>query len=210
MDRKKKVIISLVVVVMIILFGVGYYKEFIKVQNVFDQMYYTRVRDSYDWFGGNRGTLFDNMKQLENTIKDEELLDTKIGFFGEEYKQEYLDENHSISITFYREEREVHFYYRIIFPEESEKIDMQYTYHLNSRNLVKEPLIIKKWQIGDNYEPITNETEINDFLSRHNLTVKDLDKLQEWFLYDKILVDFFDANEGSTRFTIDDMGKVKS
>ena len=48
---------TLVLAIILIVAGVLFYHNFIKIGNVFDQMYYARVRTSYNWFGGNRVTL---------------------------------------------------------------------------------------------------------------------------------------------------------
>lgn len=74
--RKKKVVIALFIITGMIIVGYSYYEHYTKIQNVFDHMFYTRVRTNYDWFGENKKTLFDNMEQLEDIPKDRELYGT--------------------------------------------------------------------------------------------------------------------------------------
>lgn len=38
--------------------------------------------------------------------------------------------------------------------------------------------------------------------------VKDVFEIHEWIIYDKPLTDWFNANDGNTRFSIEDLGNV--
>lgn len=58
------------------------------------------------------------------------------------------------------------------------------------------------------YEYGENNEDINRILNERDLTQEDVFKIYEWILYDKILTDWFNANEGNTRFSIDNLGNV--
>lgn len=205
MDKKRKIILGTILVVAMLLSGFLYYRNFIRVKNVFDQMYYTMVQNHFDWWGGNRTTLFGNMEQLVS--RDPEVSHIEEGFFIEMYKNEYLEKNQSISIDFIKKDRKIVFSFGYEFPETDERMWLTYSYDIKSKRLLKEPVTIVSEQYEDAEHFNTNEDDINDFLSRHSLTRTEMDELHEWFLYDRILADWFDANGNKTRFSLENLGR---
>lgn len=207
--RKKKVVIGLFIFGGMIIAGYSYYQHYVKNQNVFDQMFYTRVRTHYEWFGGNQKTSFNNMEQLEDISKDAELYSTQEGVFEESYKKDYTGEDNYITIDFYREEKIIIFSYRIEFPSEDERLWMTYTYDLERKKLIKEPLSIVSSMYNSESQYNTDLFQIKDLLSRHNLTLQEIEQTQYWFLYDRILADWLDANKNQSRFSLENLGRFK-
>ena len=201
----KKVVLILLLIIALLVAGSLFYHNFFKIGNVFDQMYYTRIRTTYNWFGGNRVTLFQNMEQLKNIPRDMELYCTEEGFFFENYKEEYLEENQSISFDFSKARLTIAFTFAYRFPDTDERISLVYTYYLENRELIKRPIRI----VGDQYTNSfsENKDDIDDFLSRHDLTWEEIEELHNWFLYDKILVDWFEANDAKSRFSLNNLGR---
>ena len=50
---KEKIVAMVICIVFMLIAGTCFYSEYIRVQNIFDKMYYTRVRTHYDWWGGH-------------------------------------------------------------------------------------------------------------------------------------------------------------
>lgn len=207
--KKKKVVIALFIIAGMIIVGYSYYEHYVKIQNVFDQMFYTRVRTNYDWFGENEKTLFDNMEQLEDISKDTELYSTQEGIFEERYKKAYTREDCYITINFYKEDKIINFNYRIEFPSEDERLWMTYTYDLDRKKLIKEPLSIVSSMYNSESQYNTDLFQIKGLLLRHNLTLQEIEQIQYWFLYDRILVDWFDANKEYSRFSLKNLGRFE-
>ena len=176
---------------------------------MFDQMYYTRVRTDFDWFSNNRMTMFDYMEQLERHTRGAELTHTQDGWFPEDYKAEYLEENQSIYLTAYREEKVINFSFEWRFPRENEgieKILLKYEYDVESKQLTKNPITITSNLNDNGLERSQNEEDINDLLSRHGISREEIAELYDWFLYDKFLVDWYDANGIYSRGSLHNLG----
>lgn len=217
MKKKSKNILQVIISLIIISIGIlTIYNKFFKIQNAFDEMYYTRVRNSYFWFGGNRSTWFDNMDELKAIPRDNELTSTQDGIFEENYMSEYLDENQEISIVFNKERKEILFICYLTFPANEDNsykdiVSLKYSYNLKNRTLQKKNIILLKHESSnDSVSKVSNEDfDINDFLKARDITYEDLAKKQEWFLYEKFLPDWFAANSGNSKYSLDDLGKVK-
>ena len=176
---------------------------------MFDQMYYTRVRTHFSWFHNNRMTMFDYMEQLERHSKDAERTHTQDGYFPEDYKAEYLKENQIIYLTAYREEKVINFSFEWRFPRENEgieKILLKYEYDVESKQLTKNPITITSNLNDNGLERSQNEEDINDLLSRHGISREEIAELYDWFLYDKFLVDWYDANGIYSRGSLHNLG----
>lgn len=86
---------------------------------------------------------------------------------------------------------------------------MKYTYDLDRKKLIKEPLSIVSSMYESESQYNTDLFQIKDLLSRHNLTLKEIEQIQYWFLYDRILVDLFDANKKYSRFSSENLGRFE-
>ena len=177
MKKSDKVIIITLLSVILLAVGWNVAKKVIRERNVFDEMYYSRVHRTYDWFGvigGNPRTMFSNMPQMSGVTRDEEMIYTEEQWFIESYKKKYLNEKEGLSIDIYGNDKEmcINFYYDI-------KGDFKwytYYYYVDKKQLVYE----------------TNDP---DNTERKN------------FLYEVFLPDWFEANAGMSHYSMDNLGK---
>ena len=110
---KKRIHLIFFIMFFIILMGVTIYSNFVREQNVFDQMYFTRVHKTFDWWSpGNFHGLFANMVQLEGISRDEESASTEYGYFYERYKADYLEDGAELKISFITDTEELIICYR--------------------------------------------------------------------------------------------------
>ena len=136
----KKIVIIAAVAVVILITGIFVYKNYIREQNVFDQMYYTRVHKYFDWFNpGNPRGLFSNMKQLYPVGRDEEQTYTSGGYFFELYRPEYIKKGDRLQIDFYSNDivpDGIYITYQTNWEHEESSRFYSYYYTLNDKTLL--------------------------------------------------------------------------
>lgn len=177
MKKRDKIIIIAVLSVILLVVGMNVAKKVIRERNVFDEMYYSRVHKTYDWFGvigGNPRTMFSNMPQMVGVTRDNEMTYTEEGIFCEHYRQGYLEENEGIEVTFFRDDKEMYIDY--VYNDGKDYKWYSYCYYVDEKILVY-----------DSNDPDNTE--------RKN------------FLYEIFLPDWFEANEGVSHYSIDHLGK---
>ena len=177
MKKKDKVIIIALMSVILLVVGWTVEKKVIRERNVFDEMYYSRVHRTYDWFGvigGNPRTMFSNMPQMEGVTRDEEMIYTQEQWFVEHYKSEFLNENENIRITCYGNRKELY----ITFSCDDSEGHKWYTYQY---------YVADKLLVYDSNDPDNTE--------------------RKKFLYEIFLPDWFEANEGVSHYSMDNLGK---
>ena len=194
--------------------GTLVFTQFIRIQNIFDQMYYTRVRSSYSWWGvGNDVTSFENMPQIKQISRDAESDYTIDGYFRNIYKDEYLSEGESLIIVFDRNEKTM----EIIAVKRFNEFDIiyRYTYDIKKKQLTE----TVECDYGELYSGEFNEypesykehtknlQEILLIIEEAGLTKEDLMKYKQYFLYDKLLTDWLDAN--LSRFSAKRWGRIE-
>lgn len=177
---KKYVFFSLTLFGILIL-GIMLYKKSTREQNVFDQMYYTRVHKSFDWMNpGNPRGLFSNMKQLKGIQRDNEQTYTIEGWFVEKYKKEYLEDGSMLRIEFYDIKADQH----------AQIIISYYT----------------GWQEDDPYAYENSYTYIYDVQKKTlHYSSSDPQNEKKDFLYEIFLRDWFEANP-NTKYSLDSLG----
>ena len=101
-SKRSKLILGFLAVILVFL-GYRGYCTFIREQNVFDQMYYSRVHKSteLDWFIDYR-RLFRDMPQLHTPQSTEDDVNIWTGnMVFENYKNSCMEDNHGIIFTFF-------------------------------------------------------------------------------------------------------------
>lgn len=214
--KKKVMVISLVCLLVL---GNLIYKEFIRVQNIFDQMHYTRIRTHYDWWGGalggfgNKADSFSKMPQTEPISRDEESFYTEMGVFDDSYKEEYLRQGESLVIVCDRTEKTVEIIAVMRFNEFD--IIYRYRYDIKTKKLHEN----LECEYGERSSGESNEylegykeysedlQEILVIIEKSGLTKEDLIEYKKYFLYDKLLTDWLAANY--SRFSIENLGNVE-
>ena len=177
MKKKDKVIIIALMSVVLLVVGWTVAKKVIRERNVFDEMYYSRVHRTYDWFGvigGNPRTMFSNMPQMAGVTRDEEMVDTQEGIFFEHYKEGCPDENENIQISFFIDDKEM--YMDFVYDDGKDYKWYSYCYYVADKLLVY-----------DSNDPDNTE--------------------RKKFLYEIFLPDWFEANEGVSHYSMDNLGK---
>lgn len=178
-SKRSKVALGIVAV--ILLFFCYYsYRTRLWEQNVFDQMYYSRVHQNSEFsdfasaFGYYR-KLFKDMPQLCKQDNDDddrsiELLHT----VEEQYDDNFLENGHEIKFTFYINEPVLRIEYRLYSPGGWDSF--AYHYDVDKKTLTYE----------------TSDPK--------NTSMKH-------FLFDRVLPEWFVANRGRTRFSAENLGK---
>jgi len=201
MNKKKfyKILIVVILIAPMLFLGFRYVT---RIRNVFDEIYYD-LNVYNNWFHGR--TFSHSLPQIEGFDywpwdMGGEAAD---GFYSIRY---LIHENQNLSIVFHLDKEELEFNFRIDFPETNERIHMNYLYSLSSKVLLRRSIRIFSSLYRDDDFPtqIINEDDIQDFLERHYLTMEELQHLYHWFLFDRILVDWFDI---STRFSSNHLGR---
>jgi len=212
-EKTKKVSIVLIIL-LAVCGGIFLFYKYYVIQNAFDQMYYSRVRHHYDWFGGNRSTLFSNMKQLEGITKDGEMMATQDGMYTDVYSSEYIPENAWLHICTARNKKYISFSYKITFEETQEipyeeYIWLSFTYYLNTKELKKEAVLLEsdRYSTSDEKWYLDDKEQISEFLKSRDMTWEEIAEIYDWYFYDVFLTDWFEANARHTRFSLDNLGK---
>ena len=184
--------------------GTLVFTQFIRIQNVFDQMYYTRIRTHYDWWEGalgglgNKQSSFSKMPQIEPVSRDEESFYTEMQGFMNYYQDEYLREGESLVIDCRSNEKKVYIVATKRF--NGFEIVYSYTYDIEEKCL--------KEKVGYVGEKTTVDIqEVLLMVEKSGLTKEDLLQYKKYFLYDKLLTDWLAVNE--SRFSINDLGNVE-
>ena len=154
--------------------AVWVYRAYFRVQNVFDQMYYSRVHsDSVFSMLKNPRSLFENVPQLQTPARDADHGSIWMGnSVYEHYDSRFLEEGHKISLSFHMSERVLYIDYLII---DGEQEWYEYIYRVADRTLTSQT---------SNPE----NTEMKEFHS------------------ERVLSDWFAANRGKTRFSLQNWG----
>jgi len=202
---KEKIVAMVICIVFMLIAGTCFYSEYIRIQNIFDKMYYTRVRAHYDWWGGalgglgNKADSFSEMPQIKQISRDMESNYTSDGYFENFYKDEYLNDGEVISIACDRNESVLD----IAVAKRVNGIDIIYRYSYD----------VKTKQLQENVECRTdvkyyiNYQEALMIAETVGITNKELLEYRQYLLYDKLLTDWLDAN--LSRFSVKRWGRVK-
>ena len=98
-----------------------------------------------------------------------------------------------------------------IEPKYSRCLHYIYRYHVKTRTLVIEPLIIITYDhFSTNYELAIDDGErVDAFLCEYQVTREFIEKYRDYFLYDKLLTDWVNGNGKRSRFTVGNYGNYK-
>ena len=183
---KKQKLIGAAIAVGIVIVGIFLLYHYVLIQNVFDQMYYSRVHSGSPLsMLTDYRAMFRRMPQINKPTRGREQT-----FFGEElggsikerYDDSYLSEDHEIILAF------------SIPDERDSDREMYIVYEIWSKqNIIQ-------W-----YEYIYN---LDDQILTYHALYPELDEYDEHknFLFDRVLPDFFAANGAHTRFSMDNLG----
>jgi len=201
---KEKIVAMVICIVFMLIAGTCFYSEYIRVQNIFDQRYYTRIRTHYDWWegalggSGNKQSSFSKMPQIEPVSRDEESFYTEMQGFMNYYQDEYLREGESLVIDCRSNEKKVYIVATKRF--NGFEIVYSYTYDIEEKCLQE-----KVGYVGE--KTTVDIQEVLLMVEKSGLTKEDLLQYKKYFLYDKLLTDWLAVNESG--FSINDLGNVE-
>jgi len=94
---------------------------------------------------------------------------------------------------------------------QSERLIFVYTYDQRRKRLVYQPLELS----SDAYEKeegkilIHDPTIISEYMHRYSITREDIARHNDFILFESILPRWFEANEGKTRFSMENLGRLE-
>lgn len=200
----KKIFIIIAGFILIVSTGIFVYKRYIRIQNVFDQMFYTRIRTHYDWWEGSMGgfgnkiTSFNKMPQIKPYTRDSEAFFTEYGTFTDYYKDEYLNDGESLSVNCSCNPNVL----TITAAKHLNGIEIVYiyTYDVQAKRL-QESVEYSGEEVAKDMQ------EVLALSKASGVTQEDWVKYKQYFLYEKLLTDWLAVN--SSRFSIDHWGNVE-
>lgn len=156
--------------------AVWIYCTWFRVQNVFDQMYYSRVpSNSVCSLLKNPRALFEDVPQLKTPARDADKGSIWMGnSVYEHYDSRFLEEGHKISLSFHMTDRVLYIDYFI--RTDGEEAWYEYIYRVDEKTLTYK----------------TSDPENGEMKN---------------FLAQRVLYDWFAANETKTRFSLQDWGR---
>lgn len=176
--KKRRILAVVLAACLVFAGGAWAYNEYVRTQNVFDQMYHTRMDSLWQratffarevYYGG----MFSNMEQAESYS------DVESGIFYISYRDECLDPDTSLRLTFFPEgsaaENDLYITYWVGAVDDEDRKWYSYAYDLADQTLTY-----------TSNDPGNAEGKA--------------------FLYDTLLANWFEANP-HTRFSLDDLGK---
>ncbi len=209
----KKIIYAILILVLSFAGGHFVYKA-AKVKNVFDEMYFAEVQPVSKMY---TSTSFQNLvsaqvlENLPHTVRENYLPN----LYQEAYKSDALKNNEGISVFFDKNEETVTFigtldYSKDPAGEKFEGFRFAYLYRVNSKQLIirEIELVIASNELEHQDSETNDPEEIAKFMEKHNISEEDLIKYEDYFLYDKVLTDWF-AHNPKSRFSLDDLGNVE-
>lgn len=192
-----------------LLFGGHYIFKAAKVKNVFDEMYYADVQPIPKIYTTTSFQPLVVAKVLEN-IPDNVKKNYARNINLESYLEKALQGNESLDIYFDKNREELTAIGALNYSKdsnESEALQVIYTYQMKSKKVTETIAVLSEEYPETDYR--TSELkEIEKFMEAHDLTKEDLTYYREYFLYEKLLADWF-AHNPKSRFSLDDLGDVK-
>ena len=196
MTKKQKLIRAAILLVMLGV-SVFLYYRYILIQNVFDQMYYSRRHkdNTLSMFIDHRA-MFRRMPQIapsspnddraERMVYDHTITEYTRGL-SERYDDSYLEEGHKITL-----------YFRYFKTENSDYVSparsLTITYYIDMDGEIVQ---LYRYRYDIYMRTLT-----------YDALYPELDEYKEYknFLFDRVLPDFFAANGAHTRFSMDNLG----
>ena len=199
MRKKKFVIFSLLMVLLLSFSGFQYYK-YQRVHNIFDEIYYEES-DYHNYTFLWKGRAFYKLKGLkiiDNGSQD--LYKHSI-----DYKSVNLPNTiYSLGYNFYfnfQEMTKVGIEMRLRLPDTETTINVDYQYDVNNQQLER-----FMWYYDDESTGYFQQSQVESFLTEHGKTVEEIRKESDNVLRNKVLKDW--TTIYSSRFSPDNWGEL--
>ena len=199
MRKKKFVIFSLLMVLLLSFSGFQYYK-YQRVHNIFDEIYYEES-DYHNYTFLWKGRAFYKLKGLKIVDNDSQ----EISIHSIDYKSVDLPNTiHSLGYYFYfgfQEMTKVGIEMRLRLPNTETTINVDYLYDVNNQQLER-----FMWYHDEKSVRYYRQSQVETFLAQHGKTVEDIRKEADDVLRNKVLKDWTSIH--SSRFSPDNWGEV--
>ena len=199
MRKKKFVIFSLLMVLLLSFSGFQYYK-YQRVHNIFDEIYYEES-DYHNYTFLWKGRTFYKLKGLKIVDNDSQ----EISIHSIDYKSVNLPNTiHSLGYYFYfgfQEMTKVGIEMRLRIPNTETSINVDYLYDVNTRQLER-----FMWYYDDESTGYYHQSQVEVFLAEHGKTVDEIRKEADNVLRNKVLKDW--TSIYASRFNPDTWGEV--
>lgn len=184
------------------------------IQNVFDEMYYAHEKTTLIPF---------TQTHYKNTHINHKAEDTFRYPDDERFFENYLigsftNDNELIQIQGYMREKILKFSCKVGFDgyEESHAMTgtalwLEYRYDIKQRTLFIDPLSIASFDltVSHNTFSVNDTNVVREFLESKGLAEVDIEKWNNYFLYEKVLSDWFQANTGKTHYSMENLGNLE-
>ena len=199
MKKRKFVIFSLLIVLLLSFSGFQYYK-YQRVHNIFDEIYYEES-DYHNYTFLWKGRAFYKLKSLKFVDNDSQ----EISIHSIDYKSVDLPNTiQSLGYYFYfgfQEMTKVGIEMRLRLPDTETTINVDYQYDVNNQQLER-----FMWYYDDESTGYFQQSQIEAFLVEHGKTVDEIRKEADNVLRNKVLKDW--TTIYSSRFSPDNWGEV--
>ena len=199
MKKRKFVIFSLLIVLLLSFSGFQYYK-YQRVHNIFDEIYYEES-DYHNYTFLWKGRAFYKLKSLKFVDNDSQ----EISIHSIDYKSVDLPNTiQSLGYYFYfgfQEMTKVGIEMRLRLPDTETTINVDYLYDVNNQQLER-----FMWYYDDESTGYFQQSQVESFLTEHGKTVEDIRKEADDVLRNKVLKDW--TSIYSSRFSPDNWGEV--
>ena len=199
MKKRKFVIFSLLMVLLLSFSGFQYYK-YQRVHNIFDEIYYEES-DYHNYTFLWKGRAFYKLKSLKFVDNDSQ----EISIHSIDYKSVNLPNTiHSLGYYFYfgfQEMTKVGIEMRLRLPDTETTINVDYQYDVNNQQLER-----FMWYYDDESTGYFQQSQVESFLTEHGKTVEEIRKESDNVLRNKVLKDW--TTIYSSRFSTDNWGEV--
>ena len=199
MKKRKFVIFSLLIVLLLSFSGFQYYK-YQRVHNIFDEIYYEES-DYHNYTFLWKGRAFYKLKSLKFVDNDSQ----EISIHSIDYKSVDLPNTiQSLGYYFYfgfQEMTKVGIEMRLRLPDTETTINVDYLYDVNNQQLER-----FMWYHDEKSVRYYHQSQVEAFLTEHGKTADEIRKEADNVLRNKVLKDW--TTIYSSRFSPDNWGEV--
>ena len=199
MKKRKFVIFSLLIVLLLSFSGFQYYK-YQRVHNIFDEIYYEES-DYHNYTFLWKGRTFYKLKGLKIVDNDSQ----EISIHSIDYKSVDLPNTiQSLGYYFYfgfQEMTKVGIEMRLRLPDTETTINVDYLYDVNNQQLER-----FMWYHDEKSVRYYHQSQVEAFLTEHGKTADEIRREADEILRHKVLADW--TSIYASRFSLDNWGEV--
>ncbi len=197
-SRKKMIFIITFSVILVITLLFVTWKGFqrMKVQNIFDEIYYAEPKSAGHSLTATRITKMQTLVHRQE--QDRYPLEDRSMFH---YAPDNLKTGEALGITVYFKQQALDITYTITFGE-NQSLQLNARYDVSQRELTYNPVSVTN-QEGVS---VTEAEAVQQFLREHEITSEMLSRYPQYYLVDKLATDWCAGNGDASRFTAQERG----